>query len=122
PAGLAFQKCPGLPLQQLIGQAFEALSDHHEPPGVRVARAKVEVREPAAPAPMAPLGAEHDEVIGADGLDLAPRLAAAAGGVERSCILDHDSLVAGAKRLVENALTLEPAGREDRRDLELRRD
>ena len=83
PAGLALEQLGGLPREQLVGQPLEALADHHEPAGPRVARAEVEVRQPPLPAPVAPLRAEHDEVVGAHRLHLAPRLAAPAGGVER---------------------------------------
>ena len=52
----------GLPGEQLVGEALERLADHHELAGVGIARAEVEVREPAAPPAVAPLGREHDEV------------------------------------------------------------
>ncbi len=49
-----------------------------KPPVVRVARAEVEVREPALAAAVAPLGGEHDEVERVPRLDLEPAGAAAA--------------------------------------------
>ena len=90
--------------EQLVGQALEGLADHHEPAGAGIARAEVEVREPALPPAVAPLGAEHDEVVRAHRLDLPPRLAAAAGRVQRRGVLDDDALVPGRERLVEHAL------------------
>src|SRR5207302_8145704 len=67
----------GLPREHLVGQALERLTDHDGLAAGGIACAQVEVRQPTVPAPVSPLGGEHDEVEGSDGLDLAPRAAAA---------------------------------------------
>src|SRR5205814_8825217 len=46
----------GLPRQHLVGETFERLADHHELLRVAIARAEVEVREPAATTTVSPLG------------------------------------------------------------------
>src|SRR5204862_5746968 len=88
----------------------------------RTARTEVEVREPGLPAAVAPLGAQHDEVVRADRLHLAPRLAAAAGGVERRSVFDDDALVARGERLLEHPPAVLGIGRERARYLQVRRD
>src|SRR2546421_4343000 len=102
--GLAVEELSGLPSEELVGQALEALADHHELPRAWVGRAEVEVREPAAAASVAPLGAEHNEVVGADRLDLAPGPAAPACGVRRGGVFDDDALVTCLERSLEYAL------------------
>ena len=78
---LELQQARGLPCEQLVGQPLERLAEHDEAAGIGVARAEVEVREPALPAPVAPLGGEHDEVERVHRLDLEP--AGARGGRPR---------------------------------------
>src|SRR5207237_6426582 len=60
--------------------------------------------------------------VGATRLPLPPGLAAAARAVERRGVFHDDALMAGAERLLEHALSLGGIGREDARDLEVRRD
>ncbi len=76
---------------------LKRLADHHE--GRRCAgRGRRDAGSRAArPPPVAPLGAEHDEVVRPHRLHLAPRLAAPAGGVQRRRVLDDDALVPGAR-------------------------
>src|SRR5207253_932547 len=121
-ACLAAEQLRGLPAKELVRQALEALAHHHEAVPIRIAGAEVEVREPAAAAPVAPLRAEHDEVVRPNRLHLEPGLAAAAGGVQRRGVLDDDALVAGAERLLEDALPFGRIRRHDAGDPELRRD
>ena len=75
-AGLELEQPLGLPREHRVGHALERLAEHHEAAGLGVARAEVEVREPALAAPVTPLGGEHDEVERVDGLDLEPAGAA----------------------------------------------
>ena len=70
----------GLPREQLVGEAFERLADHHEL-AVGAARTEVQVRQPSPPSAAAPFGREHDEVERAHGLHLPPRATAPAGFV-----------------------------------------
>ena len=84
----------GLPAEQLVGEPFERLAEHDEPARLRVAGAKVQVRQPAAPPAVTPLHREHHEVQRVPWLDLDPSRASAArlvGGLQR---LDHDAFVA----------------------------
>ena len=59
---LAREELLGLPGEHLVGHALEGLAEHHEAAGRRVARAEVQVREPALAPAVAPLGREHDEI------------------------------------------------------------
>src|SRR5215472_18944054 len=52
----------GLPRQRLIRQAFEGLAEHDKAAGFRVARAEMQVAQPASAPSMPPLGGQHDEV------------------------------------------------------------
>ena len=74
----------GLPGEQLVGEALERLADHHELARLGIARAEVQVRQPAPAPAVAPLGREHDEIERAYRLHLAPRAAAPAGVVGES--------------------------------------
>src|SRR5919108_243311 len=76
----------------------------------------------AAAAPVAPLGAEDDEVVAANRLHLAPCLAAPAGGVERARVLYDHALVPGAERLVEDSLRFLLLRGKNAGDLELGRE
>src|SRR5581483_9215460 len=71
-ARLAREQLSRLPLEELVREPFEALPDHDEVTGARVAGAEVEVREPPLTPAVAPLGSEHHQVVRADGLHLAP--------------------------------------------------
>jgi hypothetical protein len=81
------------------------------------------VEHTASPGPraVAPLGAEHDQIVGPHRLHLQPCLAAPDGAVSRGRVLDEEALVAGARRLVEDAAGRLLVGGEDAGDLELRR-
>ncbi|HZC28469.1 MAG TPA: hypothetical protein VE269_01925, partial [Gaiellaceae bacterium] len=63
PRRLAREQLLRLPFEELVRQALEALPHHHEFAGVGVPGAEVEIREPALPPPVAPFGAEDDEVV-----------------------------------------------------------
>ena len=80
----------------------------------------MQVREPALSPPVSPLGAEHDEVVGPNRLDLPPRLPTAAGRIQGRRVLHDDALVSGAQRLVEHAACLVRGGREEARDFQFR--
>ena len=62
------------------------------------------------------------QVVSANRLDLAPRLAAPTGRVRRHGVLDDDALVARAQRLIEDPLSLTRIRGEDGGDLQVRRD
>ena len=94
------QQLLGLPAQHRVGQALERLAQHHEAAG-RVARAEVQVRQPALAPAVPPLGREHDQVEGVHRLDLQPADAAPARGVRRVERLDHHALVAAGDRVGE---------------------
>src|SRR5439155_11788860 len=51
-----------LPGEHLVGEALEGLADHDEAAVHRVARAEMQVAEPAAPATVPPFGGQHREV------------------------------------------------------------
>ena len=72
----------------------------------------MQVAEPPATAPAAPLGGEHHEIERRGLLDLQPRRTAAARGVARVERLGHDSLVAGAAGLFDEGRRLAGTGRE----------
>src|SRR2546430_12859056 len=57
-----FRPLGRLPLEHFVRHPLERLPQHHEPAGVRIAGAEVEVREPAVAAAMAPFGGEYDQV------------------------------------------------------------
>ena len=101
----------GLPGEHRVGQPLERLAQHHEAVAVDRARPEVEVAQPAAPAPVPPLGGEDHEVERVPRLDLQPAGPAAAGGVGRVQCLDDDALVAGGQRGVEVGLGLAPGRR-----------
>src|SRR6266403_2313447 len=61
-SGLELEQLGRLPLEHFVRHPLEGLPQHHEPAGVRIAGAEVEVREPAAAAAMAPFGGEYDQV------------------------------------------------------------
>ena len=73
---------------------------------LRVARAEVQVREPALAPAAAPLHGQHHEVERVRRLELEPVEAALAGGVGRGQRLGHQALVSGVERLVEESLGL----------------
>src|SRR5207248_3739395 len=83
---------------------FERLADHHELLRVAIARAEVEVREPAATTTVSPLGREYHEIERPDRLDLPPRRAPATGVVARVERLRHRSLVSGCERAGQELL------------------
>ena len=95
-----------LPREHLVGHALERLAEHHEPAGLRIARAEVEVAEPALPPPVAPFGGEDHEVERVGTLDLDPAGAAAPGLVRRVERLHHHALVPARERVVEEAVGL----------------
>ena len=59
-----------LPLEQLVGQPFEGLAEHDDATVSRVPGPQMEVGEPAAAPPAAPLGRQHNQVQGMRLLDL----------------------------------------------------
>src|SRR5437764_11126803 len=119
PLGLAFEQRFGLPLQELVGEALETLSDHHELARRGMPCSKVKVREPAVTASVAPLCGEHHQVVGAHRLDLAPGFAASTGRIVRCGVFHDDTLVACTERLVQDALSLVRIGSEHGGDLQL---
>ena len=82
----------------------------------------MQVGEPALPAAVSPLRAEHDEIVRPHRLHLAPGLAAPAGRVRGRGVLHDDALVSGAEGFVQDALSLRGVGGEEPGHLELRRD
>ena len=64
----------------------------------------MQVRQPSGAPPVAPLGAEHDQVEGVHRLHLAPGLAASTGLVGGGQRLHHRALVAGIERVDEHGL------------------
>ena len=70
-----------------------------KPPPASVARAEVDVAQPALPAAVAPLGGEHDEVERVRRLDLEPARPAASRLVRSVERLHHHALVAVRERL-----------------------
>ena len=76
----------GLPGEHLVGEALERLAEHDEPAG-RVARAEVQVGQPALAPAVAPLDREHDQVERVPRLDLDPGRAAPADVVGRLAAL-----------------------------------
>ena len=102
-ADLASQELLGLPLQRGVGEALERLADHDEG-AVRTASAQVQIREPAAPPAMAPLGGEHDEVERARALHLEPGGAAPPRFVRRLQRFGHHALVPGGEGALVEAL------------------
>ena len=70
-AGLQLQQALGLPRKHRVGQPLERLAEHAEA-AVRVARAEVQVREPALAAAVAPLRGEDDQIERVPRLHLEP--------------------------------------------------
>ena len=75
---------------------------------LRIARAEVEVREPALAPAVAPLRREHDEVERVRDLDLEPAGAAPARLVRRVERLDHHALVPARERVLEERAAPRP--------------
>ena len=101
---LAGEQLLGLAGEHLVGHALEGLAQHHEAARGRVARAQVEVAEPALAAAAAPLGGEDHQVQGVGGLELEPAAAAAAGLVGGLEGLGDQALVAPLQGLLEEGL------------------
>ena len=101
PALLQREQPFGLPGQQLVGQPLEGLAEHDEAARGRVAGAQVQVGQPAAAPPVAPLDGQHHQVQRVPRLDLDPPGAAAAGRVRGGERLDHDALVAVRQGVLE---------------------
>ena len=120
-AGLAREQLARLPGEQLVGHALEGLAEHHEAAGRGIARAEVQVRQPALAPAVAPLGGEHDEVERVRALDLEPARAAAAGLVGRVERLRHHALVAARERVGVEGLGGGDVGGDEARDHERRR-
>ena len=89
----------GLPGEHLVGHPLEGLAEHREG-AVGVARAEVDVGQPALAAAVAPLHREDDEVEGVHWLHLDPAGAATAGGVPDGEALDDHAFVAARERVV----------------------
>ncbi len=101
PALLQRQQTRRLPGQQLVGQALERLAQHDETAGGRVARAQVQVGQPAAAPPVPPLDRQHHQVQRVPRLDLDPPGAPAARRVRSIQRLDHHALVPAGDRVAE---------------------
>jgi hypothetical protein len=93
-----------LPGEGLVGEPLEGLAEHDEVAGRRVARAEVEIAEPAAAPSAAPLRGEHHEIEGVGRLQLQPLGPAAPRLVGRVEGLCHHALVTGGERLGEEGL------------------
>ena len=106
----------GLPGQHLVGQALERLAQHDQAAGDRVARAEVQVGQPAAAPPVAPLGGQHDQVESVPRLYLDPLAAPAAGRVAAVQRLDHDALMAAGDGVTEEFRGRDRIRRDDARD------
>jgi hypothetical protein len=53
----------GLPFEHRVGHPLECLADHGEPAGA-VARAEMQIAEPAAPPPASRFDGQHDQIEG----------------------------------------------------------
>src|SRR5690606_10765581 len=93
-ADLAGEQLARLPLQHLVRETLERLPEHHELAGYRVARSEMQVREPAVPPAVSPLGGKDDQVERLCALHLEPRGTAVAGFVRRIECFGHHTLVA----------------------------
>ena len=98
---LQLQEPGGLPGEHLVGHPFERLAEHYEPAGCLVARAEMQVAEPALAASVPPLGRQDHEIEGSYRFDLEPVPPALSGLVRRVERLGHDALVALVQRLPE---------------------
>ena len=85
-------------------------------PPRRVARAEVQVRQPAVAPAVAPFGREHDQVERVRALDLEPAGAAAARFVRRVERLRHHAFVAARERVGEEVLGGGDIGGDEPRD------
>src|SRR5882672_687539 len=81
-----------LPFEQLVGEPFERLAEHHEST-VRIARAEVQVGEFAVAPAMPPLGGEHDEIERVRLFDLEPRPAPPARFVPGLDTFGHEAFL-----------------------------
>src|SRR5690606_28368989 len=77
-ADLAREQLARLPLERRVSETLERLAEHHEPAVFRVARAEVQVAEPALASSAAPLRGEDDEIERVGLFDLQPGTAATA--------------------------------------------
>src|SRR5262249_24116238 len=105
PTGLTLEKRARLPLQRLVSEPFERLTEHDKSAALRIASAKMQVAEPAAASSAAPLGREHDKVERTRNLDFQPRTPATSRGVRCVQRLCHQAFVTPIKRLGEKAFS-----------------
>src|SRR5262245_15689972 len=96
--GLACKKGRGLPLERLVGEAFEGFSEHDMAAGTRIPRAEVQVGQPALSPAATPLGGEDDQVERVCTLDLQPARATPTRLVRRVEPLGHDPLMTRSER------------------------
>ena len=94
-ARLQLQQALGLPREHRVGQPLEGLAEHAEA-AVGLARAEVQVRQPATAAAVAPLGSQDDQIQRVPRLHLEPGAAPAARRVRRGQRLHHHTLVPAA--------------------------
>src|SRR5689334_6748402 len=115
PAHLTLEEFLCLPLQHLVGHSLESLTEHYEPAVDRIARAHVDVAEPALTSARAPLDSEHDEVERARGFDFDPRRTATSCGVGRGILLHHDAFVSTRQCIGLKGLCFRGIGCDDTR-------
>src|SRR5262249_11134021 len=86
------------------GHTLESLAQHHKRASARVARAEVQIAEPAGATAMAPFGREHYQIERYRGFNLEPRAAARASLIGRVERFGHDSLMPRLERRLQEGL------------------
>ncbi len=94
----------GLPLQHRVGQTLKGLAEHCKSAFVRIARAQVQIAQPAVPAAMSPFGRQNHEIQGAWALHLNPTLAARSRRIQCIGRFRHDAFVPALQGFVEKLL------------------
>ena len=94
-----------LPRQHGIRQPLERLAEHDELAGQRIARTKVQVRQPALPTTVTPFDAEDHQVERVDWLDLDPPGPTPACLIARIDRFHHDAFMTARHRLAQELLT-----------------
>src|SRR5205085_6657293 len=85
-------------------------AEHHEAASLGIARAQMEITQPASPASAAPFGGKDDEVECSRVFDLQPRAAAAACRIWRIQGFRHQAFVSERERLAKEVFGLRLVG------------